>query len=285
MSVYEREFLLKDKNPNEIAFKDRSVSKLATLKAPVNILNIEANHIKRTNIKSHPNGIVPLLEYQLWVEAGKIKLDTKNQEYGSENGLGGRITRGLVDESSSSLVNSNIWRNFKSSCGFMNNKKGNVSESIALLYPINIPSPSRLSSTYTLSDYFKENKKKLFKTDKTFNLLLKKYESENALMKYLKLKSEMRRPPLDRLFSSRETLSAKAIDTNKEQKVLNMSNRKKKMSRGIVSATVDHQQRLETTPLTQITTSHHQIPSKISYRQTHPDYDRVLFEQQIKGNV
>jgi hypothetical protein len=282
MNVYEREFLLKDKNPHEYAFKERSVSKLATLKAPVNILNIEANHVKRTNLKSHPNGIVPLLEYQLWLEAGKLKLDSKNAEFGSENGLGGREVRGLSDETSNSLVNSNIWRNFKSSCGFSNNKKGNVSESIALLYPINIPSPSRLSSTYTLSDYFRENKKKLFKTDKTFNLLLKKYESENALMKYLKLKSDMRRPPLDRLFSSLET-PTKSIENINELDVKTF--RKKKISRGIVSATIDSQQRLQTTPITQFITSHQKVPSKISYRQTHPDYDRVLFEQQVKGNV
>jgi hypothetical protein len=37
----------------------------------------------------------------------------------------------------------------------------------------------------------------MFKTDKTFNLAVARTENEATIMKYLRLKSEMRNPPLD----------------------------------------------------------------------------------------
>ena len=178
-NIYEREFLLKEAEFKAPGFSERQTNRFATAKAPKTILNIEANHIARTSIRNHPHPIVPLLEYQLWLEAGKMK-----QNYRPEK------NDPSVD------FNSNIWRNFRSSCGFDTTKKGNVSESISLLYPINIPPASKVGD-YTLSSYFKQNKRKYFKKDKTFELAIAKVERDDALGKFLRLKSDVRNPPID----------------------------------------------------------------------------------------
>ena len=70
-TVYEREFLVK---PTEAGlslpgFASRYISRLAYEKPTPNALTIETNHLKR-DMKRNIKNIVPLLEYQLWLEAG-----------------------------------------------------------------------------------------------------------------------------------------------------------------------------------------------------------------------
>ena len=160
-------------------FTDRYINRLTTHKPTPTMLTIESNHLKR-ELNRDPKNITPLLEYQLWLEAGKLdKMNFKSLE--GDN----KIT-----------YNSNLWRNFRNSAGLLSNRKGTVSESISTLYPINIPSPSQIGP-YTLAKYYQENKNSLFKSDKTYNVAVAKVENEATLMKYLRLKSEMRNPPLD----------------------------------------------------------------------------------------
>ncbi len=92
--------------------------------------------------------------------------------------------------------NSNLWRNFRNASGLMTTRKGTVSEAVSTLYPINIPSPSQIGMN-TLSSFYQENKRNMFKTDKTYKLAVARSENEATIMKYLRLKSEMRNPPLD----------------------------------------------------------------------------------------
>ncbi len=93
--------------------------------------------------------------------------------------------------------NSNIWRNFRQSAGLAaTNQNRSVSESISTLYPINIPVPSNLGSN-TLSRFYEQNKRNLFKSEKGYQQATSKINKEAAIMKYLRLKSEMRKPPLD----------------------------------------------------------------------------------------
>lgn len=94
--------------------------------------------------------------------------------------------------------NSNLWRNFRQSAGIPSSsaQKGTVSESISALYPVNIPVPSNMGP-HTLSKYYEQNKKSFFKTEKSYQLASSKLDKEAAIMKYLRLKSEMRNPPLD----------------------------------------------------------------------------------------
>jgi hypothetical protein len=59
-SVYKREFIHDLPQIKDVGFMNRSINRLATTKQPVNILNIEANHLKR-EIKHETNNIRPLL--------------------------------------------------------------------------------------------------------------------------------------------------------------------------------------------------------------------------------
>ncbi len=74
-TVYEREFVTKSlDSPNHLSgFTSRPINRLATTKQPQTILNIETNHIKREFAKK-TNEIVPMLEYQLWLEVKFRKL-------------------------------------------------------------------------------------------------------------------------------------------------------------------------------------------------------------------
>ena len=68
-TVFQREFLYKSANVPLTGFKEKPVNRLVNYKQPPSILNIETNHLKREFAKE-TRDIVPLLEYQLWLEAG-----------------------------------------------------------------------------------------------------------------------------------------------------------------------------------------------------------------------
>lgn len=68
-SIFEREYLYKRADVPLSGFKDKPINRLVSYKQPPNILNIEANHLKR-DFPKDMRDIVPLLEYQLWLEAG-----------------------------------------------------------------------------------------------------------------------------------------------------------------------------------------------------------------------
>lgn len=178
-TVYEREFLSNNKNVPLSGFTSRSINRLVKTKQPVTMLRIEANHLKR-DIKRSENNIVPLLEYELWLEAGKLdKANFKSKQ--ADKNL---------------AFNSNVWRNFRSYAGLNTNTSLNVPEAICTLYPINVPAPSNLA-TNNLSQYYEQNKLRLFKSEKTYDFTKAKVDKDAALMKFLRLKSEVRNPPLD----------------------------------------------------------------------------------------
>lgn len=130
-------------------------------------------------------------------------------------------------------INSNVWRNFCTSVGIVQRgassktptqrlnkeptmtsttttslgktsprkqqqllQQQRINEAVATLYPINVPVPSRLGSN-TLSRYYEQNKRDLFATDKNFAIARERVERDDARMRLLRLKSEMRNPPLD----------------------------------------------------------------------------------------
>jgi hypothetical protein len=260
-NIYEREFLLKEAGLNATGFSEKQINRLATAKAPKTILNIEANHLTRTSIRNHPHPIVPLLEYQLWLEAGKMR-----QHYRSEK------------NDPQVNFNSNMWRNFRSSCGFDTTRKGNVSESISLLYPINIPPASKVGDN-TLSSFYKQNKKRYFKNDKTFDLALAKVDRDDNLGKFLRLKSEMRNPPIDLNGNILPPSSFKKYPSIEFQKNYDVSEVASKAN----FAFNDNHQSSGNINLP-FNNNKPFSPTKISYRETHPDYDRVILEQHVKGN-
>ncbi|RNA00078.1 hypothetical protein BpHYR1_014864 [Brachionus plicatilis] len=159
-------------------FTEKPINRLASTRLQPNILTIETNHVKR-DIKKNVREINPLLEYQLWLEAGKMDKSLIKS----------------INSNESLSFNSNIWRNYRSSAGLYEEKKSGVSESIASLYPVNIPPPSQIGSN-SLKRYYEQNKS-IFKSEEAFKQAMDKVDKEATLMKYLRLKSEMRNPPLD----------------------------------------------------------------------------------------
>lgn len=177
-TVNEKEFLGPIHRVPLTGFTEKPINRLASTKFQPSILTIETNHVKR-GIKKNIKDINPLLEYQLWLEAGKMDKSIIKSENSNET----------------LSFNSNIWRNYRSSAGLYEEKKSGVSESIASLYPINIPPPSRVGSN-SLKRYYEQNKN-IFKSEEAFEHAMEKVDKEASLMKYLRLKSEMRNPPLD----------------------------------------------------------------------------------------
>jgi hypothetical protein len=189
LNYNEREYLLKPFtcSSSSPGFSHNSNNKVSQNKTPKTILSIESNHVKRLPGNEHPNGIIPLLEYQLWLEAGKLSyLSAKVKE---KNNIS-------KDKNPSVNYDSNIWRNFRLSCGLDSNRKQNVSESVSNLYPISVPPPSNVGKN-TLAKYFSENKRMFFKTNKSYELAIQKTQNDDSLMRFLSLRSEVRNPPLD----------------------------------------------------------------------------------------
>lgn len=178
-SLNEEKYLYKTKNVNFPGFTNNPLNVLATSKQLPDILKIETRQLTRELKSKSYRDLKPLIEYQLWLEAGK--LDKANfKSYANDN--------------TNICFQSNVWRNFKNSCGLKSaNANGTITESIASLYPMNIPVPSQLGSN-TLAKYYRDNNVSSVKTNEN---LIKKLDKEAALMKYLRLKSELRNPPVD----------------------------------------------------------------------------------------
>lgn len=174
----DKEYILSPTHAHLSGFTDRAINRLANTRLKPNILAIETNHVKR-GINKNYKDISPLLEYQLWLEAGKMDKAC--------------IRATNNDESLS--YNSNIWRNYRSSAGLYSGRSSGVNESIASLYPINVPAPSQVGPN-SLKRYFEQNKS-IFKSEEAYRKAVEKVDKEATSMKYLRLKSEMRNPPLD----------------------------------------------------------------------------------------
>ncbi|CAF0887070.1 unnamed protein product [Brachionus calyciflorus] len=177
-SFKEKEYLFSSPQIPLSGFTDKPINRLVNTRIKPSILSIETNHVKR-ELKKTIKDISPLVEHQLWLEAGKMDK--------------GFVKSFNADETLS--FNSNIWRNYRSSAGLYSERKSAVSESIASIYPINIPAPSQIGPN-TLKRFYEQNKN-IFKSDEAFKKAVDKVEKEATLMKYLRLKSEVRNPPLD----------------------------------------------------------------------------------------
>lgn len=273
-SLKEREFLSDSKNYLSLTgFTEKPINRLANTKQTPTILDIETSHLKR-EIKKDLRDIVPLLEYQLWLEAGKMdKANFKSEQ---------------ADEAMS--YNSSIWRNFRSSAGLYSDRKGAVSESISSLYPINVPVSSRIGSN-TLSRYYEQNRN-IFKNEKNFNVAVKKVDKEATIMKYLSLKSEMRNPPVD--FNGNilppknfrkyppifKTQTLEAAEKNSNFSFPHLNQLQSPKSDAFESLILNEQIKLESSSKKR---PRKLLPTKLIYRQNHPDFDKVVMEQQIKG--
>ncbi|KAH3886024.1 testis-expressed protein 52-like [Dreissena polymorpha] len=173
-TIEERENLMKPKNVRQPGFIPRPIQKLAVRKPPKTMLNIECNHYLRSNTESFAHGH-PTIEYKLWLEAGKHDAPFPQRP----------------DES----FNSNVWRNFRRQYGFQTQAESSkMSDVIAAMYPLNIPSPSKVGEQ-TFEKYIRETK--LFNDEKFKSMAMQRTRNDVDEFKRLRIKSQGRNPPLD----------------------------------------------------------------------------------------
>lgn len=285
-TTYHRQYLTKPTMSNHSCpgFNQHAINRLAIERPSANSLTIETNRIKR-DMKKTTKNIVPLLEYQLWLEAGKLdKINFK------------------VDLANPGVTfNSNLWRNFRNSSGLINSdNKDNVSEAVSNLYPINIPSASQVG-THTLSNFFDQNRYNMFKDDRTFNLTVARVENEATFMKFLRLKSELRNPPLDydgsiippKNFRTYPPLTKNPL--HKEKSSLSDNDyiyrqAKSKVALPPGSATNNRDDlaassQIDFNLLDKATNRRFKARTKLTARDNHPDYDKVLFDSHVKKHT
>lgn len=180
------------------------------------------------------------------------------------------------DGDSHIVYNSNIWRNFRNSAGLTSSRKGTVSEAISTLYPVYIPVPSQVGSN-TLARYYEQNKKNIFKSDKTYFSAIDKVQREAAMMKYLRLRTEMRNPPLDFNGNILPPRNFKKYPPYSKPNILSSAI---KSDDGINYPHLNN-----TVQDLNITGPNRKqfLPTKLIFRENHPDFDKVKMEQQIKG--
>lgn len=176
-------------------------------------------------------------------------------------------------------------------------KPSRVTDAVATLYPINVPMPSRLGPN-TLSKYYEQNKRQLFANDKSFVVARERVEREDARMRLLRLKSEMRNPPLDwhgNILppSSYKKYPSTSATTNSRHQTgmsdisipnLTLTTSAKVGGGGRDSAASD-QAASEFNDISAGALSVKKrmpVLKKLVHRQNHPDYSKVIKEQQLK---
>lgn len=178
-TIEERETLMKPFTPKRTGFAPRSIQQLTKRRPPHSTLNIECNHLLRCSTDETAHGHHPMM-YTMWKEAGKHP-----PPYPA------RADFAKPD----SNYNSNVWRNFRKSYGFhVDTKDQNISEMIAQLYPLNIPPPSKVGD-YSYPRFLTETP--LIKDGKMRKLAIDRTTQDILEFKRIRLKSEMRNPPLD----------------------------------------------------------------------------------------
>lgn len=207
-------------------------------------------------------------------------------------------------------INSNLWRNFCASVGIQptgtshqpltsrdkSPRRPRVTEAVATLYPINIPMPSRLGSN-TLSKYYEQNKRDLFANDKSFGVARERVEKEDARMKFLRLKSEMRNPPVDwqgnilppssfKKYPNSSAVSRKTATSELSIPNFTLTTSAKAgrdTNTAASEATSDRNNNLSDYASILSVKRRPPVVKKIIYRQNHPDFSKVVKEQQLKN--
>ncbi|KAL8561693.1 hypothetical protein ACOMHN_054990 [Nucella lapillus] len=173
-TLEERENLMEDSSPHRSGFTPRPMQQLAVQKRPREMLDIECQHFLRSSSDTYTHQH-PSVPFQLWLEAGKYEAP--------------------FPERPDPSYNSNIWRNFRRHYGFSaaaDDRK--IPEVIAAMYPLNIPSASKIGNN-SFERYVCDTS--LFTNQKKQNWAVKQARTDSEEFKRLKHKTEARNPPLD----------------------------------------------------------------------------------------
>ena len=175
-TLEEREKLMNDASPHLSGFTPRPVEQLANRRRPQNMLDLECRHFLRSSSDTFTHRH-PTVQYKLWLEAGKHKPPFPARP--------------------DTNYNSNVWRNFRRHYGFettvpVDGRK--MTDVIAAMYPLNIPTASKVGSQ-TFEKYIRETS--LFKDEKKKALAIQQTRADMEEFQRLKHKTEARNPPLD----------------------------------------------------------------------------------------
>ncbi|XP_013384937.1 testis-expressed protein 52 [Lingula anatina] len=252
-TIKEREFLMPSASPKHTGFTPRPTEKLANKKMPRSMLNIECNHRLRSSLENSTYGH-PSIEYRLFVEAGKHQAP--------------------YPERPDPNYNSNVWRNFRLHYGFHTTTEGRkTSEMIAAMYPLNIPPPSKVGK-YTFGKFLQETP--VIKDPKKRALAIRRTNNELADFRNMKAKSESRYPPIDELGNILPPEHFKRY----EQSFHPMPDLTQPPPENLEGKRIDIFGRyVKDSPRMS------SFRWKFSYRQNHPDYDKMMEEYEKRKNA
>lgn len=251
MTVRERDSLYDEKAQSWSAFHPRQVQKLAVKRPPRSRTNIEINHRLRTFVQ---DCVVPTPSdpFRLWIESGR-KCAPFPPRWDAE-------------------YNSNVWRNFSSRVGYRVDSQGrSVSELVADMYPIKIPPHSEMSEN-TFVKFLSEVP--MIKDQKRRNLAISRSVRELKDFKELKLRSEMRVPPVTdrgdiippRGFKKYEPRNFSTPESTATQSLRQMTELERDSQRSVLGTHRTSGTRLW----------------KLTFRKNHPDYEKMKADQNEK---
>ncbi|KAJ8024245.1 Testis-expressed protein 52 [Holothuria leucospilota] len=175
LTAHEREYLDGTCRVYRTAFRPRPQQRLSARKLPHSASDMAISHRMRTYISESvkPKPSAPL---RLWIELGRREPPFPPK----------------WDEN----YNSNVWRNFSHGEGYRISTPGKrINETVAISYPLKIPPQSEMNQN-TMSKYLSESKQ-VIKDSKKKEIALAKSKRQLKEFKLLKLRSQMRVPPMD----------------------------------------------------------------------------------------
>ncbi len=252
MTLKEREVLYGDKCIGQSAFRPRNVQKLAVKRRPKSLTDININHRLRTYV---PECVKPEPKdpFKLWVESGRRRPPFPprwDPEY-----------------------NSNVWKNFSSARGFKTSPRGQeVSELVADMYPVKIPPHSEMRE-YTFSKFLSEVP--LIKDQKKRTLAIDRSKRELQDFKQLRLRSEMRVPPMS---EEGDILPPAGHKKYHKPRKIRFNSPEQTTSQSLRLMT-----ELERDCERSLLGTHRTSPTrlwKLSYKNNHPEYEKVIAEKE-----
>ncbi|XP_071809346.1 testis-expressed protein 52-like [Asterias amurensis] len=252
LTVKERDTLYGDKFQSWTAFHPRQEQTLTKKRPPRSRTNIAINHKLRTYV---PESVKPKPTdpFRLWIEGGR-KYPPFPPRWDPQ-------------------YNSNVWRNFSSRAGYRVDSQGSsVPELVADMYPVKIPPHSEMKDN-TFVKFLSEVP--MIKDQKRRDLAISRSVRELKDFKQLKLRSEMRVPPITdsgaiappRGFKKYEhSRSLSTPETTMTQSLRQMTELERDSQRSVLGT-----HRAKGTRLW-----------KLTFKANHPDYERMKLEQEEK---
>ncbi|XP_033099198.1 testis-expressed protein 52-like [Anneissia japonica] len=176
MTIEERDRLQSDRTYKQSAFCPRPLGKLTTKRLPRTLSNIHVNHKVRSYVDESTN-VNPTNAFRLWIESGRREPPFPRRW--------------------DPAFDSNVWRNFRTNTKEivkLDTSGKTVPSLIADMYPMKIPPHSSMGSN-TLGKFLSEVP--IIENDRLRTMAVARSEKDMKEFKKLKLRSEMRVPPMD----------------------------------------------------------------------------------------